>query len=249
MHIFDRLDPLKLDRRNAQLWMLAIALIVILVAGIALILYPAAFEETVNISGSWMRSIYFSFCVLSSLMVGYLMERRIAIRILSQRLKEEKGRNARLLQQASLELLETLPKFAHFQDQLTMDFRRATSANQPLSVIVIALAPGDSHEADDLVNAYGDAAKSILRRMRREDSLYHFRPGVFGVLVPSAGAADANTVGKRLEEGLCEISGRDHRFSFDLKVINYPKDVSSAREIQNAAASAFPAPLLMARAA
>jgi len=249
MYIFDRLDPLKLERRNAQLWMLAIAMIVILVAGIALILYPSAFEETVNISGSWMRSIYFSFCVLSSLMVGYLMERRIAIRSLSQRLKEEKGRNVRLLQQAGIELLETLPKFGHFQDQLTMEFRRATIADQPLSVIVVALTLGDSHEADDLVTAYGDAAKSILRRMRREDSLYYFRPGVFGVLVPSAGATDASAVGKRLEEGLREISGRNHRFSFNLKVINYPKDVSSAREIQYAAASAYPGPLLLAKAA
>ena len=249
MHVFDRLDPVKLDRRNAQLWMLAIAMIVILVAGIALILYPAAFEENVSISGPWMRSIYFSFCVLSSLMIGYLMERRIAIRNLSQRLREEKGRNARLLQQASLELLETLPKFGHFQDQLTMEFRRATIASQPLSVIVVAMTPDDSRDADDLIAAYGDAAKAILRRMRREDSLYYFRPGVFGVLVPSAGAEDAGTVGKRLEEGLEEISGRDHRFSFDLKAINYPKDVSSAREIQNAAASAYPSPLLLAKAA
>jgi GGDEF domain-containing protein len=249
MYIFDRLDPLKLDRRNAQLWMLAIAMIVILVAGMALILYPTAFEETVNISGSWMRSIYFSFCVLSCLMVGYLMERRIAIRILSQRLKEEKGRNIRLLQQASLELLETLPKFGHFQDQLTMEFRRATSADQPLSVIIISLTPGDSHEADDLVGAYGDAAKSILRRLRREDSLYYFRPGVFGILVPSANAADAKTVGRRLVEGFGEFSKQKDRVTFDMKVINYPNDAASAREIQNAAASAYPAPLLLAKAA
>ena len=249
MRVFDRLDPMKLDRRNTQLWMLAIVMIIILVAGIALMLYPSAFEENVSISGSWMRTIYLSFCVLSSLMIGYLMERRVAIRTLSRRLKEEKGRNARLLQQSSLELLETLPKFGNFQDQLTMEFRRASSADQSLSVIVVALTPGESVEAEYLVTAYGDAAKSILRRMRREDSLYYFRPGVFGVLVPRAGAGDASLIGNRLTQDLGGISGRDRRFSYQLKVINYPEDASSAREIQNAAANAFPSPLLIARAA
>ncbi len=239
MQVFDRIDPLKLDLRHKQLWMLAIAMIVILAAGVALLLYPSAFEKDMNISGPWMRKIFFSFCALSFLMVGYLMERHLAIQQLSERLLEEEGRNARLLQQASVELLDTLPKFEHFQDQLTMEFRRATIAHQPLSLIVVSLASGNVPDADSLASAYGDAAKSILRRMRKEDSIYLLRAGVFGVLVPSACAVDAGAVGERLAEGLNEVAGRDHRFSFDLKVINYPDDASSAREIQNSAARAF----------
>ncbi len=249
MQVFDRLDPLRLDKRDAQLWMLALAMIVILASAVALLLYPSAFEENISISGPKMRSIFFSFCVLACLMVGYLMDRRMAIRKLSQRLKEERGRNAQLLQQASLELLETLPKFEHFQDQLMMEFRRATIARQPLSVVVAALTPGQPREEIGMISAYGAAAKSILHRMRKDDSLYLFRTGVFGVLVPGTCAEDARAVGLRLSEGLKEAAGNERLFTFELKVINYPEDAASAREIQNAAANAFPRLPQLAQAA
>src|SRR5579863_935662 len=100
MKIFDRLDPMEIEKRDAQLWLLALAMILILSGGIALLLYPAAFSKAVAISGPAMRHIFISFCVLSILLVGYLMERQIAIRHLRRRLVVEEGRHARQLQQA-----------------------------------------------------------------------------------------------------------------------------------------------------
>lgn len=238
MQIFDRLDPMKLDRRHAQLWVLAIAMIIILATGVALLLYPAGFSMDVNISGPSMRRFFFSFCALSFLIVGYLIERRFAIQNLRRRLAEEEGRNARLLKEASIDLLRTLPSFEHFQDALTMEYRRATIAHQPLSVVAVSLAPLGRAEEDVLATAYGDAAKSILRRMRREDSIYLFRHGVFGMVLPGVYTADAYKVAERMSEGLAEVSGPNHRFSFELKVINYPDHASSEREIENLAAKA-----------
>jgi GGDEF domain-containing protein len=249
MQIFDRIDPLKLEQRDAQLWVFAIAVIVILTAGLALLLYPAAFSKAVAISGPAMRKIFFSFCALSVLVVGYLVDRQIAIRNLRRRLALEEGRNARLLQQASIELLASLPNFEHFQDRLAMEFRRAAIAHQPFSVVAVSLNPRNLADGDELATAFGDAAKSMIRRIRRQDSLYLFRPGVFGIILPDEREADGTSITERLAQGLEESTGPSHRFFSDLKIINYPEDASTARDMENLAVRAFPGKAVGAQAA
>ena len=88
MYIFDQIDPTKLDRRDAQLWVLALAMIVILACGIALIIYPTAFTMPVVLSGAYLKRVFFSFCVRSLLVVGYLMERGIVGKRLRCRARE-----------------------------------------------------------------------------------------------------------------------------------------------------------------
>jgi hypothetical protein len=55
MDIFDRIDPAKLDRRDTQLWVLALAMIMILACGIALIVYPTAFTKPVVLSAAYLK--------------------------------------------------------------------------------------------------------------------------------------------------------------------------------------------------
>src|ERR1700693_1987872 len=241
MHIFDRLDPLLLERRNAQLWNLAISVIVTLATGFALLLFPSAFQREVAFSGREMRGIFFSFCLLSVLIVSYLVDRQVAIRQLRRRLREEETRNGRLLLQSSMELLDNLPNFEHFQDRLAMEFRRSTIGLQPLSLIVVSLTPHVFANSDELSSVYGDAVKSIIQRMRSEDSLYRIRAGVFGVILPAASTADANRVSDRLAESVEQGSRPGHRFSFELKTLNYPDQASSAHELESLAKNAFPA--------
>ena len=40
MPIFDQIDPRNLDRREWELWMLALTVILILAVGMALLMYP-----------------------------------------------------------------------------------------------------------------------------------------------------------------------------------------------------------------
>jgi GGDEF domain-containing protein len=238
MHIFDRMDPAKLDRRDTQLWMLAIAMIVILASGIALLLYPSAFTMPVVLSGPFLRQVFFSFCTLSLLVVGYLMERRIVVGRLRAQLREEESRARRMLNEASADLLETLPGVEHFRDRLTMEFRRAANAQLPLSLLLIRLMPSDRlSDSGDILTAYGDAAKAMLRKLRGEDSIYLFRPAVFGVVLPGVRAADAHRVELRLGEGLTDASGASDRFSFSLRAISFPENVTSAHEMERAALS------------
>ncbi len=249
MHVFDRIDPLLIERRSAQLWVLAVASIVILASGIALLIYPSAFAEPVAISGPTMRRLFFGFCVISALLVSYLSDRQMVLQELRRQLKAEESRNRNLLLQASVDLLGILPNLEHFQDRLSMEFRRAVRGMQPLSLIAVSLTPGGVLDKNELATAYGDSVKAILRRLRSEDSIYCLRDGVFGVILPGASANDADRVATRLEEGLREVSSPRHAFGFELKVVNYPDHARSAREIEDLAKAAFSGRLSLARAA
>jgi GGDEF domain-containing protein len=236
MDIFDRIEPSKVDRRDAQLWVLAIAMILILSGGLALLAYPAIFSGPVEVSGPWVRRVFMGFCALSLLLIGYLIDRQVTIRRLRSRLQSERTRAARLLSQASADLLETLPRFEHFQDRLAMEFRRAVSLQQPLSLLIVQLkfasGLGGLPESS---TAIGDAAKAMVRKLRGEDSMYLFSMGVFGVLLPGVRGMDAHRVSDRLADGLHDASGAGNRFSFEVRVVNYPEHVAAAREMEQTA--------------
>jgi GGDEF domain-containing protein len=236
MLIFDRIDPTKLDRRDTQLWVLALAMIVILASGIALLIYPSAFTMPVVLSAPLLKRVFVAFCALALLVVGYLMERRIVVGRLRARLREEESRARQMLNEASADLLGTLPGVEHFRDRLAMEFRRAANAQLPLSLLLVRLTPSDRlNISGDVMTAYGDAAKALLRKLRGEDSIYMFGPGAFGVVLPGVRATDAQRVETRLGEGLSDASGASDRFSFSLRAVSFPENVSSAHEMEQAA--------------
>jgi GGDEF domain-containing protein len=124
----------------------------------------------------------------------------------------------------------------HFRDRLTMEFRRSTNAQLPLSLLLARLTPSDRlSDIGDVMTAYGDAAKAMLRKLRGEDSIYLFRPGMFGIVLPGVRAADALRVEQRLGEGLTDASGVSDRFSFSLRAISFPENASSAHQMERAA--------------
>jgi len=250
MRVFDQIDAMTLDRREWHLWLLAIVFIVVLGLGMALLMYPTAFSSPVILTGTTLRKAFFGFCTLTILLAGYLLDRQLIIRQLRRELLEEQARNVAIRHQASAELLETLPGFSHFQDRLAMEYRRANTTHQPLSMLIISLSP--SHLLSDLKEidaSYGDAAKAVVRRLRREDSIYMFRPGVFGIVLPGTSGNDAYRVSERLAEGLRDASGASDRFAFDLRVVNYPEHTASAREMEQVARSFLPEGAIAARAA
>lgn len=250
MRVFDQIDPLTIERREWHLWLLAFVVMLVLALGMALLMYPTVFSSPVILTGTTLRKVFFGFCALTILLIGYLLDRQLVIRQLRRDLMEEQARNIRLRHQASAELLETLPGFSHFQDRLAMEYRRANTTHQPLSMLVISLtASRGISDPKEIDASYGDAAKAVVRRLRREDSIYLFRPGVFGIVLPGTSGGDAYRVSERLGEGLRDASGASDRFSFDLRVVNYPEHTASAREMEQVARSFLPEGSLAARAA
>jgi GGDEF domain-containing protein len=241
MWIFDRIDPRNLNRREWELWMLALTVILILAVGMALLMYPTALSNDLIVSGATKRKMFFGFCALSVLLVGYFLDRRIVISHLRRRLAEEHQRFVAMRHEASVDMLATLPGFTLFRDRLAMELRRAASTHLPLSLLVVQLEPSlqlpDKYEVD---TAFGDAAKALTRKLRAEDSIYRFRRGVFGVVLPGVGTENAYRIASRFMEGLRDASGASTRFLFDVHVINYPEHADTAREMEEAALSLFP---------
>jgi GGDEF domain-containing protein len=241
MRVFDRIDAFTLERRDWQLWVLAMVTIFILTLGMAVLMYPTVFSASEWPDRVVLRRSFLGFCILCLLLEAYLLDRQLVIRQLRKRLLEEQRLKASILAQASTDLLGSLPGFSHFRDRLAMEFRRAANIQQPLSLLVVRLKL--AREISDLggkAAAEGDAAKVLIRKLRGEDSIYLFRSGVFAILLPGVRGADANRVAERLREGLADAAGAGNRFTAQIRMINYPEHASAARELEQMAAQCFP---------
>lgn len=239
--LFDHVERTNLERRELQLWILAIATILILILGLALLMYPAIFSHPVVLAGQTLRVAFFSFCFLSLLLVGYLLDRQSVVRQLRLRAKRDEERIVKLRLQASADLLSTLPIWNHFQDRLTMEFRRVAHLQSSLSILSIQLIPSPAiSDQDQLVADEGDAAKAITRKLRREDSLYRFCDGCFGIIMPGLVTAEANRIAERFKEGLDDAAGISIRFSSTVKLFNYPEHAATAQELEQAIRSLLP---------
>lgn len=238
MDVFDRVDALTLDRREWSLWLLTISVMVILIVGMALLMYPTVFSNPVILSGHTMRKIFFGFCSLGILLVGYLVDRQIVIGQLRRRLIEEQKLAIRIRHEASADLLATLPGFDHFRDRLAMEYRRAVTLNRPLTTLIVALkAARELSKTAEAQAAFGDAAKALVRKLRTEDSIYLLGAGVFCLVLPGVEATSAYRIANRLSEGLHDSAGAGPRFTFEIRVVNYPEHAATAMEIEKAVAA------------
>jgi GGDEF domain-containing protein len=237
MEVFDKVNQKTLDRRDRQLSMLALAMILILEGGMALLMYPAVFGKNAG-PGAPSRTLFFGFCALSVLLVAYLVNRQFVVQKLRSRLIEEKEQMARLQEESSNELLGTLMGFSHFQDRLAMDFRRSTQTQEPLSLILVRLKPSKPFATGPQAQvALGDAAKVLSGKLRAEDSLYRLATRVFGIVLPGMNDAGAKQAADRLSEGLAGASGASNRFTAEIEVMNYPEKVTSASEMERQASN------------
>jgi GGDEF domain-containing protein len=241
VQIFDRVDPNTLDRRELNLWILAYSIILILAVGVGLLMYPTVFSHPLSLGEMPSRMAFFGFCGLAALAVGYFVDRQVVIRHLRTELEAEKTHISAIRREASSNLLTNLPGLNVFRDRLAMEYRRALTTHQPLSLLTVDLKPSrDLNISGETETTFGDAAKTLMRKLRGEDSLYLFAPGVFGILLPSVSTGGANIVRDRLMEGLHDAAGVSDRFSFGITVLNFPEHVDTAREMEESVQSILP---------
>jgi GGDEF domain-containing protein len=241
MRVFDRVPSGNLERREMQLILLACSAIIVLAAGLALFMYPVVFSQTALAPTHTMSVAFFGFCVLSTLLAVYLVNRQATIQRLRQQIGEERRRASEALKQASADLLGTLPNFSSFQDQLMMEYRRAAASKQNLSVLVIATRVHEALSEPNLsLSVLGDAAKAISRKLREQDSIYILASGHFGVILPGVDPRAAQRVSARLVEGLTDAAGASNRFSFKVDSISYPEQTSSAHDLELAVTGLLP---------
>jgi hypothetical protein len=74
-----------------------------------------------------------------------------------------------------------------------------------------------------------------VRKLRPDDSLYCVSACAFAMLLPNTGGAETVQVASRVAEGLADASGVSNRFAFDVQVVNYPEQASTAYEMEHIA--------------
>src|SRR5271157_4366059 len=107
MDVFDKVSQHTLDRRDRQLSMLALVLVVILGGGMALLMYPTVFGRAAVIPVAPSRTLFYGFCALWILMVIYLINRMFVVQNLRASLIKEHEQLAEVMNQSSAELLGT----------------------------------------------------------------------------------------------------------------------------------------------
>ena len=119
MHVFDEIRVQNLDRRQFQLTVLASMSIAVLATGVAILMYPAIFSQSLLVSGQSSRFAFYGFCLLSVLLVGYLWDRQITIRHLTQQVQMDQRRSSTFRLEACKNLLNTIPGVGRFREQLS----------------------------------------------------------------------------------------------------------------------------------
>jgi len=235
MRVFDRIDSRNIERRERELWLMAIAVIGILAVGMALLMYFRIFAHPFVLTGTFVRTAFFSFCGLVALLIAYLIDRHMVVGNLRQQLNEALERNVALRLQAGSDVLAALPGFNDFQDRIAMEFLRAANAREPLSLVVVLVVPSAVVAGTpEAISAFGDAGNALKRRLRQEDSIFLIGTGAFVILLSGMGLAEARESAARLKEALLDVSGASNRFTPELQVINYPQHYHSVREMDAA---------------
>jgi GGDEF domain-containing protein len=209
--------------------------------GVALLMYPTVFSSAATLTRIPERAVFFGFCGLVALVVGYFVDRQVIISHLRAQLDFERHHLEELRREASTDLLTMLPRIDTFCDRLVMEHRRASSTQQPLSLLAVELKPSRVFaESGEVETAFGDAAKTLLVKLRSIDSIFMVAPGIFGILLPAVNANDAYILRDRLIDGLNDAAGTSHRFSFTISLVNFPVHVATAREMEESIRSLLP---------
>jgi len=233
MTIFDRIRLQDIDRRNWQLWVLAIVMILILASGLALHMYTLASTPGYSLSQRSVLKGMIGFCGLAILFVGYLIDRQAVIAHLRNELENEKTLNMERRTRGNKELIQTLFGPGQFCERLALELQRAANSDLPLSGLTISLeVSSDLSDIEEIYSAFGEAVKAMMNRLRGEDSIYQFTSGVFGILLPRTGADLARGVAVRVADALNEAMGMSKRYSFDIHISNVPDQAKNAPEME-----------------
>jgi GGDEF domain-containing protein len=221
------------DRREFQLTLFACIAIFILAAALAVLMYPAVFAGRNSSATRTPQVAFLGFCGLACLLVAYIVDRQLTVQGLRRQIELDRKRVGEELRQASADVLGAVPNFNTFEDRLSMEFRRATATQRPLSVFIIAIKvrPAFSHSRL-AISALGDAAKAVSEKLRDEDSIYVLSFGFLGTILPGVDTSTALRISSRFAVGLTNVSGPSERFDFEIYAVNYPEHAKSLHDLE-----------------
>jgi hypothetical protein len=241
MHIFDEIQPQQLDRRQLHLTILSSLAIAVLATGVALLMYPAIFSRALLLTSGSLQFAFYGFCLLSALLLGYLWDRQLTIRRLTEQVRAEQRRNRELRLKASSDLLNMIPGNRGFKEQLFARGQLAGTEAAAFSVAVVRLyLSGTITQKIEEQVAFADAAQVIHRRLRTEDSIWTLARGVYGIILTGMDVAAARQFSTSVELGLQDAAGVNSRFTADVQPLTFTGRGKSAYELEQAVNALLP---------
>lgn len=241
MHIFDEIQPQQLERRQFHLTILSSLAIAVLATGVALFMYPTIFSRAILVTSASLQFAFYGFCLLSVLLVGYLWDRQLTIRRLTEQVRAEQRRNRELRLKASSDLLNMIPGMRGFKEQLFAQSQLAGGNVSPFSVAVVRLyLSGTVTQKIEEQIALADAAQVIHRRLRTEDSIWTLGRGVYGIILSGTDAAAAKQFTSSVDLGLQDAAGVTSRFTADSQLLTFAGRSRSAYELEQAVNALLP---------
>jgi len=209
----------ELERRDWQLWLLAIFLLVILGFGLLTFMFPSAFWANSD-PASLPQKAFVGFSALYGLAIVYMLQRQAEIRRLRQQLFDAQAAIAEAEHTATEQMLRALPDSGPFRDALAMEYRRASSSGHALTAVVLALPRERKQDV-------GRLARHLCSAIRPGESLYRITDSAFGLILPKMDPRDVAAVIARAQsasgvpEGLLETN-----------IVSYPMEAGSLSEME-----------------
>jgi hypothetical protein len=225
-------DLQTLERREWQLWILAIVMITVLAAGLVLTAWPMLRSGQADRT----QKAFLGLVVLTLLFNAYLIERQGKLKKLRRRLIESEARNLAVALQACKTVLASLPGEEQFNDRLAMELKRAAAASQPMSVVTFKIEmPANTHE-ETKSEAWGRSAELLLKDLKEGEAVYRRADGVFCLLYLGCSRETAEHATALLGETLATD---DHMMKLAVRirtrVTTYPEDTQSLHEMEQLA--------------
>jgi GGDEF domain-containing protein len=225
----------RLERRDRQLWLLALSMLGVLTLGLIVVLVPMIFGGGAPGAGLGRDAkLFYALSVLMIIFNIHLVRRQSLIRQLRRELLREELELRS--QQGRQDLLSSLPGREQFHDSLAMQFRRAQTTAHPLSVVSVVVDPERKFTQEvERSQVLGEAAKALRGRLRSGDTLYRCTDQLFCALVPGMTRDQAHSLEGRLTDTLTHIREQKPALAFTTSVVNFPADTRSATQMASLA--------------
>ena len=211
-----------LERQDWHLWILAVLLMFVLGISLLSFMFPSVFWLSRQTDISTPQKAFFGFCLLLALTLVYMLQRQAAVRQLKRSLYQAQVARSEAEQQVHLVSLTSLPELHQFRDSLAMEYRRASHAEESLSVILLDL---DDKSEDNL----GRMVHLLRLLLRPHETLFRLSPQRFGLILPIMRAADAEAFASQIVDRLRRsMPGKQVTST----VLVYPEQAGSLTELE-----------------
>lgn len=206
-----------LDQQDWRLWKAAVVFIFVLGISLLTFMFPMTFWFAEDLGIRAPQRAFFGFCLLLGLMSIYLLQRQNVIRALKRQVFIAQTEARQAQRRAQAELFLSLPGVGQFRDGLAMEYRRASSTQGNLAVVLFSAGASEAAEL-------GRLTMLLRTALRRGETIARLTKSTIGLILPELAFADATSLAANLEDRIkSELPGLEVVSS----VTAYPQQASS----------------------